>query len=313
MSKYGYIDKSGKFIIPPQFDTSGFYNDGIAAVEVDGKYGFIDKQGDFVIPLQFHSAYDFSEGLAAVSIDGNKYGYINKAGTVVIPPTFKDADYFSDGLALVRTKATDGAIHEHYIDTSGEKALTFTDDHMLYGFSEGLARHGVWNEETDWEDMGYIDRMGTIVIPPDFESISDFSEGYAYVKTKEGKRCFIDKTGQMVLESALIFYPPYFSEGLIGVNIDYQYGFADKSGSVVIEPRFDNVGDFSEGLAPAAVDAKYGYFDKSGEWVSDPTFRRGGLFVDAKYGYIDKSGEWVIEPRFKEAWCFSEGLALVQV
>ncbi len=310
MSKYGYIDKSGKFIIPPQFDTPGYHIEGVASVEIDGKCGFIDKRGDFVIPLQFEYVDDFSEGFAVVSIDG-KYGYINRSGTVVIPPTFKYATYFSDGLALVRTKATDGAIHEHYIDKSGEKALTFTDDHMLYGFSEGLARHGVWNEKEDTFDMGYIDRMGTIVIPPDFESISDFSEGYAYVKTKEGKSGCIDKTGQMVLESALIFYPPYFSEGLIGVNIDHQYGFADKSGSVVIEPRFDNVGHFSEGLAAVVVDAKYGYFDKSGEWVFDPKFRRGGLFVDGKSGYIDKSGEWVIEPRFKEAGLFSEGLASV--
>ena len=233
---------------------------------------------------------------------------------MVIPPTFKDADYFSDGLALVRTKATDGSIHEHYIDTSGEKALTFPDDRMLYSFSESLARHGVWNEKEDTFDMGYIDITGAIVISPHFADTSAFSEGYAYVKTvktKEGKRGFIDKTGQMVLESALIFYPPYFSEGLIGVNIDHQYGFADKSGSVVIEPRFDRVERFSEGLAPVAVDGKYGYFDKSGEWVFDPKFRRGGLFVDGKSGYIDKTGEWVIEPRFKEAGLFSEGLASV--
>ena len=50
MSKYGYIDKSGSFVIPPQFDDCYEYSEGIASVEIDGKSGFIDKQGDFVIP-----------------------------------------------------------------------------------------------------------------------------------------------------------------------------------------------------------------------------------------------------------------------
>lgn len=53
MSKYGYIDKSGRFVIPPQFDTPGYYNEGLASVEVDGKCRFIDKHGEFALPLQY--------------------------------------------------------------------------------------------------------------------------------------------------------------------------------------------------------------------------------------------------------------------
>lgn len=311
MSKYGYIDKSGSLVIPPQFDTPGYHTEGLASVEVDGKCRFINKHGEFALPFQYEYVDDFSEGLAVFGING-KYGYINRVGTVVILPTLKSADDFSDGLALVRTEATDGSIYEHYINTSGEKALTLPDDRMLYGFSEGLAQHGIWNQEEDTFDEGYIDTTGSEVIPTHFADTSAFSEGYAYVKTKEGKRGFIDKTGQMVLESALRFYPEYFYEGFIGVNIDQNYGYADKTGNVVIEPRFDRVGMFSEGLAPVAIDAKYGYFDKPGQWVYDQSFKKG-LFVDAKYGYIDKSGEWVIEPRFKEADAFSEGLAPVMI
>ena len=309
MSKYGYIDRSGRIVIPPQFDTPGYHTEGLASVEVDGKCGLIDKQGDFVIPLQYEYLDDFSEGLAAVSIDG-KFGYIDKTGTIVITPTFKSADNFSDGLALVLTQTTDGLMFEHYIDTSGEKALTFPDDRMLYGFSEGLAQHGIWNEEEDTFDEGYIDTRGVEVIPTRFAYTDAFSEGYAYVKTKDGKLGFIDRSGQMVLECTLRLSPTYFSEGLVGVEIDHNYGYLDKTGSIVIEPKFDRVSLFSEGLAPVATDAKYGYFDKSGQWVYDQSFKKG-LFVDAKYGYIDKSGDWVIEPRFKEAGLFSEGLAAV--
>ena len=289
MSKFGYIDKIGRLVIPPQFDTPGDFTDGLAAVEVDGKYIFIDKQGatvDWGIPLQYEYLDDFSEGLAAVAIDG-KYGYIDRNGTIAITPTFESAEYFSDGLALVMNKSAEGLMYEHYIDISGEKTLSLPDDRLLYSFSEGLAQHGVWNEKGNAADEGYIDSTGAEIIPTHFAFTSAFSDGYAYVKTKEEELGFIDKTGQMVLESTLRFSPQIFTEGLIGVEIDRNFGYLDKTGSIVIEPKFDRVGLFSEGLAPVAI--------------------------DAKYGFIDKTGEWVIEPRFKEAYSFSEGLAPVMI
>ena len=125
------------------------------------------------------------------------------------------------------TEATEGSIHEYYIDRSGEKALSLPDVRMLYcqalcWMSEGLAPHGVWNEKEGTFDEGYIDTTGAEAIPTHFADTSAFSEGYGNVfrqsvKTKEGKRAFIvkriDKTGQMVLESTLRFYAPYFLKG----------------------------------------------------------------------------------------------------
>ena len=60
-SKFGYIDKNGHLIIPPQFDRCYEYTDGLATVEIEGKYGFIDKNRDFVIPPQFESAFGFMD------------------------------------------------------------------------------------------------------------------------------------------------------------------------------------------------------------------------------------------------------------
>src|SRR5206468_51726 len=93
--KYGYIDKTGKVVTPPQYDFAGSYGEGLAAVaaviESGGtyvrKWGYIDKAGNVVIPLQFDGAGAFSEGLAPVQT-GGKWNYINKAGKVVIPLQF---------------------------------------------------------------------------------------------------------------------------------------------------------------------------------------------------------------------------------
>jgi hypothetical protein len=74
---YTVTDKTGKFIINPQFDSAWFFSDGLALVEVGKKWGYIDKTGKFVINPQFDSADFFSDGLALVEV-GKKWGYIHR-------------------------------------------------------------------------------------------------------------------------------------------------------------------------------------------------------------------------------------------
>jgi hypothetical protein len=72
----------------------------LLVVDVDGKYGFIDRSGQFVIPLLFDFAWGFSEGLASVWL-GKEAGYIDAIGRFAIPPQFSYARWFRDGLAGV--------------------------------------------------------------------------------------------------------------------------------------------------------------------------------------------------------------------
>ena len=86
---YGYIDKTGKEVIPCRFyDTGGFY-EGLAKVELDGKYGCIDKSGKEVIPCKYdnilyHEPGYFSEGLAEVRLDDSHWAWIDKKGKEVV-------------------------------------------------------------------------------------------------------------------------------------------------------------------------------------------------------------------------------------
>ena len=101
------MDKTGKLLIPAQFDFAYPFSEGLAFVKVGKKYGFIDKTGKMVI----HPMFDypdgneedcgfFSEGLACVKFKG-KIGYINTKGEFVVPPRFDKAEKFTDGLAMV--------------------------------------------------------------------------------------------------------------------------------------------------------------------------------------------------------------------
>lgn len=73
-------------MIPPQFDHAGTFSQGVARAAVGNRFGYIDRSGKFVINPQFDLAGDFEEGLAAVWL-GDRQGYINKAGRYVWNPT----------------------------------------------------------------------------------------------------------------------------------------------------------------------------------------------------------------------------------
>jgi len=107
--KDGFIDKTGKIIINPQFDYADFFEEGLARVRIGGKYGFIDKTGKIVSNPQFDDAGVFREGLARVRI-GGKWGYIDKTGKIVIEPQFYYAGFFHEGLAEVEIGGKRGYI-----------------------------------------------------------------------------------------------------------------------------------------------------------------------------------------------------------
>lgn len=89
--KWGFMDRTGKVVIAPQFEQVFFvendptmrpFQEGLAAVVKNGKWGFIDEKGKTVIPFQYLIAQSFINGEARVNKD-NSWFYINKSGACV--------------------------------------------------------------------------------------------------------------------------------------------------------------------------------------------------------------------------------------
>jgi hypothetical protein len=63
----------------------------MASVMLNGKYGYIDKTGKLVVPAKYGYTHFFLGNLAAFLIDPSNpaagIGYINKSGKVVWQPT----------------------------------------------------------------------------------------------------------------------------------------------------------------------------------------------------------------------------------
>lgn len=68
-AKYGYIDRTGKMVVPPQYRFTGNFSEGVPNIKDNrGMYGYIDKTGRIVIEARFLAAGPFSEGLAPVQV-----------------------------------------------------------------------------------------------------------------------------------------------------------------------------------------------------------------------------------------------------
>ncbi len=100
---YGYVDKTGKEVIPCIYFRASMFKNGYAYVAGDDeKYGYIDTAGKTVIPFEYDGAYGYGEGLFAVGVkDGDtcKYGLVDEDNNEVVPRTYDDISYVRDNTA----------------------------------------------------------------------------------------------------------------------------------------------------------------------------------------------------------------------
>ncbi len=112
------IDEAGNKVIDQNIsDISDFDENGIAVAKSNGKYGFIDKTGEFVIEPAYKQAYAFANGYARVKLDEG-WGFIDTSGKVVVESAYYRAtDMYADGYSVV---IKDGETYDYaIIDTNG--------------------------------------------------------------------------------------------------------------------------------------------------------------------------------------------------
>jgi len=112
VTEFGFINRSGAFIVPPQFLYASNFSDGLAAVTVGkdfsaAKVGYLNPQGELAIQPQFLAAGDFQNGYAPAcqgpDYDRAQCGVIDKTGKFIVPPQYDwiDLNGYQNGLLKV--------------------------------------------------------------------------------------------------------------------------------------------------------------------------------------------------------------------
>jgi WG containing repeat len=161
-----YADTNGNIVLKTPFEFGSHFSEGLALVIQGNKIGFIDKSGKLIIPchfkanngLQLDSYSMFHEGRCFVNSNGNNV-IIDTLGNIISSGLeIQHFDNFSEGLAAVGIQGK-----TYYVDRRGEIAIRFP---FLNGFpfSGGIAKVGI-SQKTD----GYINRSGKVIFQYDVQ------------------------------------------------------------------------------------------------------------------------------------------------
>lgn len=239
---FGYIDTTGKMVLPPVYFGGGSFHHGLAVVSNEEKTGMINRKGEEVIPLMYDQIRFYSkEKLVFCYLPGTSVVYdlqgkelVNLSGVEMLE---------SDGHLISVRKDT----LMYFFDISQQRILTgsnwlniiYLGDRRWAGksqngymilnesgeilkrksyaqvnrFTEGIA---VYYTGKDW---GYMDLNGTELTVDLFGLAWDYKEGFARADFADGL-AFLNR------HQHLAFYPPEgtldmrdFSEGLAPVQI----------------------------------------------------------------------------------------------
>jgi hypothetical protein len=240
--KTGFKDENGDKIIAAKYDSVTEFINGRCIVESKNKYGMINNKGQYLILPTYDTIDDEKEGLYRLEKDG-KYGFARTDGSIAIPVQYLDTGEVSEGLIWVEHEK--GMVG--FIDKEGKNIIDFIFDYCG-DFSEGLASATQYAQEEGQEDYyGFIDKKGNFVINMGIEDSGDFKEGLAPV-------CIDDKYGYINKKGELICQPIYasagnFVQGLSCVQTEENgnYGYADKTGKLVIPCNFKESSEYMEG------------------------------------------------------------------
>ncbi len=312
--------------IAPQYEDAQEFSESLAAVKKDGKWGYIDETGKVVIPFQYDVAYVFNEGYAVVgtiehnatreteewvegegdeighyepvtvTYDACRLGFIDKAGNYK-PFTNEGEDEndvieASRDMEVVRTNSVAYIFHNGYVSIYDE----------LY--VPGWGDYKMWSDIFD--TTGKAVAQGNRAAYPINEGV--MIGGLPY----DSSQCYEDMTTGETFGPA----PGLYGNETVGYDLrPFNQGLAP-----VCVGRYDDNGDLAW--------SGWGFVDKTGNWVIEPMdhqilwiqgiestyeiFGETGVALlggeDGNWGGIDKTGKTVIPFQYDALHAASEGL-----
>ncbi len=277
--KYGMVNFKGQYILKPEWDNICKEEEGFS-VKKNELWGWADLNGKILLPPKYKHKLEFHEGLCKVSVDG-KIGFINTKGKMVIQPNYDRAERFREGFAPFERKGFLGIPKRGFVDHSGKEVLS-TQCYCEDGFHEGYFM----------DDGRFFGREKNVL------------ECFRYNQKNKKETVYgIDRIKP-------------FCNGYAGICIEDKWGYINKEGKVVVEPKWTAVGDFNKmGYAFVKSQMTYSIIDSSGYQIAidcrDAMFCENGFLIQDyysdKWGYMDYLGNEKIPRQWDACVMGTEG------
>lgn len=180
--KFGFLNKSGKTVIPLIYDDAYDFKDGFAIVKKDGKEGLINLKAELKIPFIYDEIREFDDCYSAKL--GEKYGIIDSEGNVKLALEF-DSEFEEQSWKKIYSVKENGKggrrIYTSEFAILGHFHTDYIDLHTIYDSKQNyyaVRKHKYQNTNILFASNGNV-------IIDDFERIIEIPNALVIRKDKK--------------------------------------------------------------------------------------------------------------------------------
>lgn len=288
-SKFGVIDCEGNVILAPEYDRLTNFKYGKIWAMKNGLWGLLNEKGGTVLEHQYSEINPIAFTELSWVKKNDLWGLLSEEkGSFVCRPQFKIAQIMSENATLVQLKEPTFGVVNHvdcsYLLPHEITRVKKVAPHTII-FEQGN-KWGVFNEwgkivsnavydsiaprRTVYDSLmksydlvlvtmkdrkyGLMNLGGKELIPPQFEDVSEFSDGFFRIREK-GK-----------------------------------YGYASRIGKVYIKPQYEEASLFNDGQAIVKKDGKYGVIDVRGQYVMPLKYSHIDRNPESRFYAVEEKG-----------------------
>jgi hypothetical protein len=357
-NKWGVIDPANKIIIPLIYSSIEQLTNGKFEVSINNQYGIIDSINKIVVPLIYSSIKNFTENTFEI-VRNNKHGVISPSNKLLIPVLYdyltfpKTGENFSIAIKNKRygvITLTDSVLIPFEYDNIRElpnKTLMLkrgTQSCMVF-IGQNVSTSTCYEEiiPTNYSSnlfirknkkMGVIDQDGKIIIPAEYDIISERNPYYQLYNNKlyglanmqgkivlpveqdsiknivndiwkiqKNKKWGVIKYEKLIIPQQYedIQYFGYDDSTFYLIKQKERYFFANKSGIVNLKKSYDQVYSFNENYFKIKDKGKLGIINTKGKTLLTSTYEDISSTADKNFYTIRKDGKLgLISSKFEE-------------
>ncbi|MBO4953824.1 MAG: WG repeat-containing protein, partial [Clostridia bacterium] len=266
---WGYVDETGREVIPPQYIFAQDFENGLAIVakgrwvaadrygkrdqiayrSEDERWGVIDVNGNEVLPFIFDDIQTIEDRPGDFIVhhggwEDGKCGIFSADGTWLVEPIFEEIEYFGekDLVRFSRGDEMEGETLFGVYDLSLKKILFEPQFFDVLASNNGQLEVEVFDKQLYRQVTKIIDRNGKEAFPSVYTHIFTSEEPYQVTIQDENgiRNGLIDKNGTVILpcKYRIPWQGMYYERRLFVFEQDNKQGLMDFDENIILPPSF---------------------------------------------------------------------------
>lgn len=280
--KYGVTNKDGKILVPTEYkqiDVTGIYlyaqnEQGTTVYNTEGTQVNIDTS------VAILNTNNEKYKIKITNKDGTKYGVIGKNGEEIIAQQYSYIEYLNDNYFIVSKNDSKLGV----IDDKNNIKIDITNDSL-----QKIDGTELIETVTTKDNMIRLYSKDMSMVCEMEKANVETKENYIKISNQEDVKYF-SKEGKELKNTEV-----FTNNVLFAKKVGDKWGFADKSGKMVVEAKYDFVTEFNEyGFAGVKSEDKWGSVNTKGEVIIEPTYNLNELnpsFIKSYYQVKNGLGE----------------------